>query len=102
MLRCSSKGPGCSGMGVTRRQMMGSAASLAAISVAMRNGVLPAQADEPSLFDSATPFSGDFVQNLAKDLASKPYKEEKVTLPSGLDALNFTQYRDIRFNPEKS
>jgi glucan biosynthesis protein len=70
-------------MGVTRRQMMGSAASLAAISVALKNGLTPVKADEPSLFDTSTPFSGDFVQNLAKDLASKPYKEEKVTLPAG-------------------
>jgi len=63
--------------------------------------VRPSLADD-SLFEAATPFSDDFVKNLARDMAAKPFQQETIALPKGLDALTYDQYRDIRFNPDKS
>ena len=89
-------------MNVTRRGILESAGRLAAVSAALRSGLMPALADQPDLYEPSSAFSGDFVQNLAKDLAAKPYVDEKIALPKGFDALTYDQYRDIRFNPEKS
>jgi periplasmic glucans biosynthesis protein len=42
------------------------------------------------------------VKGVARDLAAKPFQEEKTDLPPGLQNLTYEQYRDIRFDPEKS
>lgn len=89
-------------MHCSRRHLLRTAAGLAAVAAAMQGGMLTAFADENSLFDPPEPFSDDFVQNLAKDLASKAFVEEKIAMPKGLDALTYDQYRDIRFDPAKS
>lgn len=50
--------------------------------------------------DEASDFRDDTVLNLARDLAAKPYVDEKLALPSGFDALTYDQYRNIRFRPD--
>lgn len=89
-------------MNITRRRIVGSAAKLAALSAAFRAGIMPVLADAPELFEDATEFRDDYVRNLAKDLASKPFEDEKITLPPGFDKITYDQYRDIRFNPDRS
>ncbi|MBI2720032.1 MAG: glucan biosynthesis protein G [Rhizobiales bacterium] len=89
-------------MNVTRRGLLEGAAKLAAVAVAARGGNLPALAAAPELFETATAFGGDTVQNLARELAAKPFVLEKIAMPKGFDTLTYDQYRDIRFNPEKS
>ncbi len=54
------------------------------------------------MFEESQPFSDDFVKVLARDLATKPFQQEKIDLPAGLDQLTYDQYRDIRFNPDRS
>lgn len=89
-------------MRVSRRELLQSfqgAAALAALSV------LPAAAatiPENVLLGAGQPFPDDFVLSLARELASKPYKEQAVDLPPELANLTYDQYRDIRFNLEKS
>ncbi len=40
------------------------------------------------------------VARQARDLAAKPYQSPKTALPAELRALNYDQYRDIRFRPD--
>lgn len=89
-------------MNYTRRQIIGSAAKLAAVSAAMRSAILPALAQAPDLYEESQEFRDDFVRNLAQEMAGKPYVDEKIELPAGFDALTYDQYRDIRFNTDRS
>jgi glucans biosynthesis protein len=89
-------------MNSARRHILGSAAKLAVISAAFRSGLLPAFATAPDLFEEPRAFPDDFVRNLARDMAARPYEDEKIELPPGTEALTYDQYRDIRFDPEKS
>jgi glucans biosynthesis protein len=51
---------------------------------------------------AAHAFGIDDVDKLAKGLAAQPYKAPVNTLPAELKALNYDQYRDIRFKPERA
>ena len=75
------------------------AVTLAALGTgqAMADGV-----PEDVLFAKPQAFPDDFVINLARELAAKPYVDAKVELPGALSNLSYDQYRDIRFNLDKS
>ncbi|MGH8494380.1 MAG: glucan biosynthesis protein G [Moraxellaceae bacterium] len=47
-------------------------------------------------------FNADVVAQRARDLASQPWQPGQTLLPDELKALNYDQYRDIRFKPEKA
>ena len=47
-------------------------------------------------------FSFQSVVQEAKKLSEKPYKSPKGEVPDPLLAINYDQWRDIRFRPEKS
>ncbi|MFL6837891.1 MAG: glucan biosynthesis protein, partial [Bradyrhizobium sp.] len=55
----------------------------------------PARA-EPQRFD------GSIVRQIARDLASKPFKAPDNTLPDNLKNLDYDHYRMIRFSPERA
>jgi len=50
----------------------------------------------------ARAFSLDDVAVRAEKLAAAPYQKPSVTLPKTIKALNYDQYRDIRFRPERA
>ncbi len=50
----------------------------------------------------AAAFGFDDVSRRAAALADKPYKAPAATLPKALQGLNYDQYRDIRFKPDKA
>ena len=58
----------------------------------------------PALAESGHDESPAFtmVQERALELSSRPYQKNTPDLPSFLAALNYDQYRDIRFHPEQS
>jgi periplasmic glucans biosynthesis protein len=86
----------------TRRDLLRTIERLGVLGVAARTGILSAAAQNVPLFADPKPFSDDFVQGVAHELAAKPFQEEKIELPPPLQNLTYEQYRDIRFNPEKS
>lgn len=47
-------------------------------------------------------FNFEDVAAQAKTLAASPYKRPKTELPKALQELNYDQYRDIRFDPDKA
>jgi len=47
-------------------------------------------------------FGFDDVAQRARELAFAPYKKPDAPLPKELSSLNYDQYRDIRFRPERS
>lgn len=47
-------------------------------------------------------FSFNDLSARARQLAQQPYQVAQSTLPDELKALNYDQYRDIRFNPERA
>ena len=87
-------------MSLSRRQVLGSAAKLAALVTLVKSNLLPAAADTSGLCEKPEAFNDDTVKQIAKDLASKPFQEEKIAMPPGFDNLNYDQYRSIRFLPE--
>ena len=58
--------------------------------------VTSARAAEGTLFDPAT------VRQMARDLASKPYKAPDNKLPDNLKDLSYDKYRSIHFVPDKA
>ncbi len=44
----------------------------------------------------------DYVTGIARDLATQPYASQKAQLPPELAALDFDEYRKIRFNKDKA
>ena len=50
----------------------------------------------------AVPFAASQVRQMARDLASKPFKAPDTGLPEHLSDLGYDQYRDLRFVPDKS
>lgn len=42
------------------------------------------------------------ILNLAKEIASKPFVDDRRPLPKKLNEMNYDQLRDIRFNPKES
>ncbi|MBL8908991.1 MAG: glucan biosynthesis protein G [Rhizobiales bacterium] len=89
-------------MGPTRRALVKTVAgSLALFSLLGRNGIPPAVA-ESELFQPPSAFPEDFVLNLAREQAKQPYVDTKVAIPENWQSLTFDQYRDIRFDINKS
>src|ERR1044072_6673654 len=89
-------------MSVTRRGVLNALQGLAILGIASKTGLLEAAAQNVELLGQSEAFSDDYVLELARARAKKPFVEEKITLPPGLDKLTYDQYRDIRFNTEKS
>ena len=89
-------------MNQNRREIIGQAARLAALAAAFKTGLLSATAGAADLFGSEFDFRDDFVLNIARDLAAKPYVDEKIKAPAEFDITTYDQYRDIRFNPDRS
>ena len=76
--------------------------AMAALAVAAPFSSRSVKADEPNYLEQPLPFPDDYVTGLARALASKPHAEPKLSLPPELANLTYDQYRDIRFNPDKS
>ncbi len=68
----------------------------------MKQGVLPALADDSDLYVETTAFAEDHVRKLAEALAQKPWEDVRIAMPPGWENLSYDQYRDIRFNTDKS
>lgn len=47
-------------------------------------------------------FDADMVRNMARELAAKPFKAGNRSLPPELEKLSYDDYRNIRFNTERS
>ena len=88
-------------MNTSRRNFIGQAARLAALATALKSGFVPEAAAE-DMYGPFTDFRDDFVRNLARDLAAKPFVDEKIEMPAGFDVSTYDQYRDIRFNPDRA
>ncbi len=86
----------------TRREIMGQAARLAALAAAFRTGLLQQPAQSSELYEEFSEFRDDYVRNLARDMAAKPYVDEKIEMPAGFEITTYDQYRDIRFNPDRA
>lgn len=54
------------------------------------------------LAPEALAFNFEDVATQAKTLAASPYKRPRNELPKALQELNYDQYRDIRFDPDKA
>ncbi|MFC5066441.1 glucan biosynthesis protein [Flaviflagellibacter deserti] len=50
----------------------------------------------------AAPFNASQVRQIARDMASKPYKAPDTGLPDELKDLPYDRYRDLRFVPERA
>jgi len=69
-----------------------------------------AQAQQPGAQPAAPPVSPqpqsrfvyDDVVRRARDLAALPYEAQRNDLPASLTGMNFDQYRDLRFRPDRS
>jgi glucans biosynthesis protein len=85
----------------TRRAFLAQTLGVAAAVASLKAGMMPGLAQEGMLEDAA-PFPEDFVKRQAQQFAAVPFKQEAIALPKGLDALTYDQYRDIRFDIEKS
>jgi glucans biosynthesis protein len=59
-------------------------------------GMLSSAQAEPAAFDRA------IVRQMARDLASKPFKAADEKLPDNLRDLDYDHYRAIRFLPERA
>jgi glucans biosynthesis protein len=88
-------------MKVSRRALLRQSFGVAAAVAGLRAGFLPAIAQE-TMFEAAEAFPEDFVKKRAQGLAATAYSQETIALPKGLDQLTYDQYRDIRFNIDKS
>ena len=71
---------------LTRRDVLGAAVLLGA-------SAGPARAET---------FSAEFVRRQAAELARTPFRDTRKPLPSGIDALNYEQYRSIAFRQERA
>ncbi|MFC0408717.1 glucan biosynthesis protein [Roseomonas elaeocarpi] len=69
------------------------------------NAVLPGDASAQNAAPAAngpTPFDGNTVRSMARDLAGKPFAAPDSNLPRALTDLTYDQYRDIRFDPQRA
>ena len=80
------------GGNVNRRQLMGSAAAVAALSVAP--GAVLAAED--------TPYDAQTVRTMARTLAAAAYKAPSTRLPDYAANLGYDAYRKIRFDPAQA
>lgn len=89
-------------MRTSRRELIGQAARLAALAAAFKTGTIFGPAAAGELYGPLTEFRDDFVRNLARDLAAKPFVNEQIKMPADFDVSTYDQYRDIRFNTDRS
>lgn len=89
-------------MNFNRRQVLGSAAWAAAAMAAWEAGLLPSFAQAPDLYIEPEPHAEDHVRKLAEALAQKPWEDIRIAMPPGWEAVTYDQYRDIRFDGDKS
>ncbi|MDX2264572.1 MAG: glucan biosynthesis protein [Hyphomicrobiales bacterium] len=54
------------------------------------------------LAPTSAPFSEDWLQELARTMASAPFDDSDLRLPDDLKSLNYDQYRSIRFLKDKA
>lgn len=87
-------------MPLSRRAALGSLAGL--LPALAIKGVLPSSAEEAIPLGDPVPFPEDYVVVLARQLAAKPFELGTVQLPPEIADLSYDQYRDIRFDNEKS
>lgn len=83
-----------------RRHLLATGASLPllfAVPAGFARAAATARASTPS-----TPFDDDTVPALARDLASRPYVPPSRELPAPLDTIDYDQFRDYRFRPERA
>lgn len=62
----------------------------------------PTYAQAPSAGEEGSAFDAGTVRNLARELASRPFKAADRTLPQELQKLSYDAYRNIRFNPDRA
>jgi periplasmic glucans biosynthesis protein len=79
---------------VNRRNFL--AASALPLVTGVAPGLLSAAHAQPA------PFDRSIVRQMARDLASKPYKAPSEKLPDNLANIDYDHYRAIRFLPERS
>ena len=91
-------------MGPTRRALVKAVAGhLAMLALLGRNGIsLSASSRRPRFFNSHKHFPRIMSLQLARERAKQPYVEAKVAMPENWQSLTFDQYRDIRFDINKS
>ncbi len=66
-------------------------------------GILPVTAQVPSNAPSApAAFTHEVVQRLASELAGKAHQAPSAVLPEGVAELDYDQFRQIRFRPERT
>jgi len=63
---------------------------------------MPALAQAPLSTAGSPPFGYETVQEIASQLAAKPHEPASSALPKGGEALEYDQYRQIRFRRERS
>jgi len=79
---------------VNRRDFL--AASALPLVTGVASGLLSAAHAQPA------PFDRSIVRQIARDLASKPYKAPSEKLPDNLANIDYDHYRAIRFLPERA
>ncbi|MDF2999771.1 MAG: periplasmic glucan biosynthesis protein MdoG [Xanthobacteraceae bacterium] len=79
-----------------REVLLGASALAAAPFLSMMAGAARAQADKPVPFDAQT------VRQMAKELAGARFAPPDSSLPPELDKLSYDDYRNIRFNTDRS
>ena len=57
---------------------------------------------QPATAQAEKPFSFDSVRQQARDLSSAEYKAVPEDLPQGTEGLNYDQFRQIRFKPDRA
>src|SRR3954468_21742510 len=82
------------GGSLNRRNLLQAAVSLPLMS-SSRQIITAASAE-------AIPFDRSIVRQLARDAANKPYKAADTKLPDNLKNIDYDQYRQIRFMPERA
>ena len=83
-----------------RAVLLGTGAALLAVGARGAGGMSHAHAAPK--FDTTARFGAAHVQDLAEQLASRPYAKPTITLPPTFQHVSYDQYRDIRFRTDQS
>jgi glucans biosynthesis protein len=87
---------------MNRRDFIASATLPVILGAATRLGSSASAAQAAPASEEGTPFDPSSVRQLARDLAQKPFKPPDTKLPDNLKNLDYDQYRNIRFIPERA
>ncbi|EPC00334.1 hypothetical protein L861_07500 [Litchfieldella anticariensis FP35 = DSM 16096] len=85
-----------------RRSLLKTSLILAAWSGLPAASLFAAARTNDNIDDEAQPFDFDMLQRRARDMASKEYQSNRVTLPPTLASLTPQQYNAIRYDPSHS